>query len=388
MKLIIIGNGIAGLTLARLCSRYDSSISTTIISKEAYYTYSRPLLPKIISKSITEEKIWLDSSERSLAANIQTLLDCTVNKVDTKNKTIELICHDTPAVLSYDILVFATGSIPSELPFPVRKTPGIFTIRTLKDVYRLQERLKIYNESALIIGGGLLGIEIAENTLKAGVKKVQILEYAPRLLPRQLDEKGSMVLQQHLESEGLIVKTGIHVTGIDSVQSIGVHPVSDKIQVHTETQPFMGQSVILAAGVTPNVTLAKESGLEVQRGIVVDNTMQTSVADIYALGDCAEFENKTWGIIPAALEQCSIAASHICNKDKQYYKGTVPSTRLESGNLVILSKGKIDLSPEEIKSGQYREEVELSKENGLLYHKKILEGDSLLGEISIKKIVS
>jgi nitrite reductase (NADH) large subunit len=385
MRLVIIGNGIAGLTFARLCSRFDTSISITIISKEEYYTYSRPLLPKLISKSISEEEIWLDSSEKSLNANIQTLLDCTVTKVDTANKKIEIICHGSPEFLSYDTLVFATGSSPSELAFPVRKTSGVFTIRTLKDVHRLQERLKMYKKSALVIGGGLLGIEIAENMMKAGVQKVHILEYATRLLPRQLDEKGSMVLQHHLESEGLIVKTGIHVTGIDNVQSIGVHPVSDQIQVHTETQPFMGQSVILAAGVTPNVSLAKDSGLKVQRGIVVDNTMATSVPDIYALGDCVEFENKTWGIIPAALEQCSIAASHICNKEKKYYKGTVPSTRLESGNLSILSKGKIDLSPEEVNSGKYREELELLQENNFLYHKKIMEGDTVIGEISIKE---
>ncbi len=351
MHVIIIGNGIAGVNAASALSAHDA-LTVEIFAAENHPLYSRVRLPEVLSGASTSDAIAFYKSEWYEQKKITVHTGKTVASVSPTGKEITLA--DGTRV-SYDCLILATGASANRPGLPGANLPGVFTLRTMDDVASIRSHLAQYGDTASVIGGGLLGLEAARALKDAGAKKVRVFEIAPRLLPRQLDETGAALLQKRFEAMGIEVLCGVETEGFfadDARRAAGI--------VLKDGRKFQSDVTILSMGVHSNTELAKDAGLAVNRGIVVDNRMRTSDPSIYAVGDCAEFEGIVWGIIPAALEQAPVAAKAILASCKAIagdqaplYVQTVPKTALKVGEIEMMSLGKAVLTSEESSSGAY-----------------------------------
>jgi nitrite reductase (NADH) large subunit len=263
----------------------------------------------------------------------------------------------------------------------VEKT-GVFTLRTINDALSINEFTK-KTKRATVIGGGLLGLEFASSLRKLG-QQVTVVELFPRLLPRQLDPDGAAILKNRIESRGIDI-----VLGVKTVEILGRETVSGILLDSGET--ISGDIVLVSAGMRSNTELALETGIKVNRGVVVDGHLRTSADDVYAVGDVAEFEGTVYGIIPAALEQARIAATNILGEEHGVYTGTIPSNTLRIVDVDLTSLGLVN--PEEPK---YDEIKKIDEKKGV-YKKLVLDkgkivGAILLGDkkgvISIKRLMA
>jgi len=246
----------------------------------------------------------------------------------------------------------------------VEKT-GVFTLRSIVDALTIKEYAK-KTRKTIVIGGGLLGLEFAASLRKLG-QQVEVVEIFPRLLPMQLDQDGATVLKERIAALGidfqLDVKTE-EILGKEAVSGVSLD----------NGKELSGDLVLFSAGVRSNIGLAVGSGIKVNKGVVVDQHLQTSVNDVYASGDIAEFEGKVYGIIPAAEEQARIAAMNMLGKE-QVYKGTIPSNTLKIVGIDLTSMGLV--IPEE---PRYEEIKKIDGEKGV-YKKIVLDHGKIVGAI-------
>ncbi len=329
-KYLIIGNGVAGTTAAETIRRHDNAGNIIIITDESFPFYSRLRLNEYIEGKINEEKLIIKNEKWYLDHNINLMLDTRIVDADLKNKTV--LTRDGKNI-SYDSLLVATGSHSFVPPIKGSEKKGVFTLRNIKDAQNIIK----YAENAddiIIIGGGLLGIEVGYALLKSG-KKVLIVEFFPRLLPRQLDDDGAKRLRIIMEDMGFSFRLGAkteEIAGKDRVERI--------LLEKGETLP--AKTVIVSAGVRPNLELAESLQVHCDKGIVVDDHMKTDSADIYAAGDVAEFESRLFGIWPAAMDQGKAAGANMAGADMTY-KGTVISNTLKVAGIDLASAGDIDV---------------------------------------------
>ncbi|MCK5626314.1 NAD(P)/FAD-dependent oxidoreductase, partial [Candidatus Bathyarchaeota archaeon] len=266
----------------------------------------------------------------------------------------------------YDKLLLANGAHPFIPPINGIEKNGIFTLRSIKNVLAIKE----YATSArtvVIIGGGLLGLEFAVALRKLGLK-VKIVEISPRLLPRQLDHDGSKILKELIEAYGIEIYLGVKTTEI-----LGKKEVSGILLDNGKV--LSCNFLLISAGIRANIDLALKAGINVNRGVIVDKYMQTSVNDVYAAGDVAEFEGRIYGIIPAAINQGKIAAMNMLGNNKYIYKGTIPSTLLKIVGIDLMSMGITNLE-----GPQYEEIKKIDKERGI-YKKLVLNQEKIIGAI-------
>jgi len=247
----------------------------------------------------------------------------------------------------------------------VEKT-GVFTLRSIRDALSIKEFTK-KTKKVIVIGGGLLGLEIASSLKKLG-QQVEVVEMFPRLLPRQLDPDGATILKNRIASRGIDI-----VLGVKTVEILGRETVSG-ILLDSEEE-LSGDLVLISAGMRSNTGLALEAGIKVNKGVVIDGHLRTSADDVYAVGDVAEFEGIVYGIIPAALEQATIAAANILGMEHNVYTGTVPSNTLKIVDVELTSMGLVN--PEEPK---YEEVKKTDKKKGV-YKKLVLDKGKIVGAI-------
>ncbi len=236
----------------------------------------------------------------------------------------------------------------------------------MKDALTVKEHTKKTRE-AIIIGGGLLGLEFATSLRKLG-QQVEVVEIFPRLLPRQLDQDGAMMLKDRIETRGIKI-----VLGATTEEILGKETVSGILL--DNGKELSGDFVLISAGVRPNTDLAAEAGIKVEKGVVVDQYLQTSANDVYAAGDVAEFDGRVYGIIAAAMEQARIAATNMLEKEKQAYEGTIPSNTLKIVGIDLTSMGLVN--PE---GSQYEEIKKIDEERGV-YKKIVLQQGRIVGAI-------
>jgi nitrite reductase (NADH) large subunit len=236
----------------------------------------------------------------------------------------------------------------------------------MRDVLAIREHAQ-KTRKAIVIGGGVLGLEFAASLRKLGLQ-VGVVEIFPRLLPRQLDHDGAGVLKDRIASLGIDIYLGSKTEEI-----LGSKTVSG-IRLDTGKE-LTGNLVLISAGVRSNIDLAASSGIHVKRGVIVDHRLQTNVPDVYAAGDTAEFEGRTYGIIPAAMEQAKIAAWNMVTKNQQVYTGTIPSNTLKIVGIDLASLGLVN--PED---PRYVEIQKIDKEKGV-YKKIVLENGKIVGAI-------
>jgi len=328
-KYLILGNGVAGTTAAENIRQNDGTGEITIVTDEDIPFYYRIRLPDYLGGMVAESELvakkeaWYDEKKISLQ------LSSRVSAADSGRKHV--ITADG-LTYAYDSLLLANGSHPFVPPIKGSNIKGVFALHTIRDVRQISQAAeKIRN--VVLIGGGLLGLETA-NALHKLEKNVTVVEFFPRLLPRQLDNEGAARLQHFFESKGFSFRLGTttkEITGNDSVEQV--------ILEHGEILP--AQMVIISAGVRPNLELAKMLGLKTDKGVIVDQFMRTSQPDIYAAGDVIEFEDRTYGIWPAAMEQGKIAGINISG-GKTAYNGTTLSNILKVAGIDLASAGEID----------------------------------------------
>ena len=330
MKLAIIGNGVAGVTTARLVADHGSGIEITIYSAEPYPYYPRPRLIDLLAGGIGFDAMPLYPPEWYAQRGIRTVLNHEAVQLDPVNHTVSFGDGDKQ---SYDRLVLAAGARCFVPPIGGVGTEGVFTLRTLDDAQAILKRLE-QTRQAVVLGGGLLGLDTAA-ALRARGAEVCVVEMLPRLLPRQLDAEGASVLAEMIQKTGIQVVTGdicAQITGTPAVQ-----------QVHLKSgQVIDAGMVIISAGVRANVSLAQAAGLVCTKGVVVNDRLQTSHPDIYAVGDVAEFNQTNWSIIPAALAQARVAAAQIAGEVETLYQDIAPSTSLQVTGIDLTSIGMVN----------------------------------------------
>ncbi|MGA9350671.1 MAG: FAD-dependent oxidoreductase, partial [Anaerolineae bacterium] len=302
MHFVIIGNGVAGVTAARALSEGGAEVE--VYTQEAHHYYPRPRLQRFLAGEIELEDLYLYSPAWYEGQGIAVHLGAEVMGLDPTAKRIALAActersRSNGCEVSYDRLLLATGSRPFIPPIEGVDKEGVFTLRTIEDALAIR-RWAEGAKRAVVVGGGLLGLEAARALMVLGLR-VTVLEYESYLLQRQLDAEGGALLRK------LIGAMGIEVALNASSQAILGDGQATGVLLQ-DGRTIEGDLILISTGIRSNVKLAQEAGLEVHRGVVVDEHLRTSAEDIYAAGDVAEFQGRVYGIIPAALEQARTAA--------------------------------------------------------------------------------
>ena len=326
-KYLIIGNGVAGTSAAETIRQNDTTGEITIATDEDLPFYYRVRLPNLLCGEVAESALIAKKKEWYDEKNIVLKLNSRITGAEADEKSVRLKSGES---LAYDSLLLANGSQPFIPPIKGSGKNGVFALHAIDDARQIiQAAGKINN--VVLIGGGLLGLETANGLHKLG-KKITVVEFFPRLLPRQLDSEGAQKLQNYFENLGFIFKLGAttkEIAGNNNIEQV----------ILEDGDILPAEMVIISAGVRPNLELAKMLGLKTDKGLVVDKYMQTSKADIYAAGDVIEFEGKTYGIWPAAMEQGKIAGMNISG-GATAYEGTILSSILKVAGIDLASAGE------------------------------------------------
>jgi nitrite reductase (NADH) large subunit len=365
MHVVIIGNGIAGITAARTLKKNKINAKVSIYTSEKHMYYPRPRLYELLSGETKPQQIYAYSPNWYISQDLQVHLNCEVRQIMMSRK--ELLLQDQSKV-DYDRLLLATGSHPFIPSIKGIEKKGVFTFRSIDDVIAMKKYLAGKN-SVIIIGCGLLGLELAVELSKLNLQ-VKVIEHHSRLLPRHLDQDGTEILKMLLETHGIEFMLGVNVIEIlGEKQASGI--LLDNGIVHSSNL------IIISAGVRANITLALEAGIKVNQGVLVDKYMQTNINDVYAAGDVAEFRGKIYGIIPVALTQGKIAAMNLLGDNQRIYKGTIPSNLLRIVGIDLMSMGITNLE-----QSQYAEIKKIDKKRGI-YKKLVLKQGKIIGAIII-----
>lgn len=328
MRHVIVGNGVAGVTAAQEFVRSDPAAEVHIFGAEPYPYYRRPLLWEFIAGQLEQDALYFRPAEWYAGRGIHLHLGTQVTSLDPSAHRITLADGSS---VQYDRLLLATGSRPSIPACEGTGNEGVFTLRTLDDALAIKAYAQQVS-TAVVIGGGLLGLETARALHTAGLD-VTVVEFFPYLLPRQLDVEGAQVLQSLLEAQGLRVLTGGTTEAIlGNGRATGIRLKDGRL--------VPGELGLFSTGIRSEVALAQAAGLSVNRGIVVDQRLQTSVEDIFAAGDVAEFEGRVYGIIPPAIEQARVAAAQMVAPGSAAYTGSLPTTTLKIVGAELASLGE------------------------------------------------
>lgn len=360
-RYLIVGNGVAGTTAAERIRQTDVEGRITILTDEDVPFYYRIRLNEIVTGELDEERLLAKKRSWYVDQNIDLRLGTPVEGGDPEGGWL-VSSNDTR--WPYDELLIATGSHAFIPPIKGAEIPGVFALRSLHDA----RRIKSYAggiEEVVLIGGGLLGLE-AGNALRKLGKTITVVEFFPRLLPRQLDVEGGARLQGIMEEMGFAFRLGTKTRAI-----LGESRVEGVELEGGET--LSAQMVIVSAGVRPNLDLARAIGLETDKGIKVDDHLRTSRSHVYAAGDVAEYRGMPYGIWPAAMEQGRIAGSNMAGAEA-LYRGSTPANTLKVVEVDLAAAGDIDAE---------NEREALKKAADGVYKKIVLEEDRIVGCIML-----
>jgi nitrite reductase (NADH) large subunit len=363
---LIIGNGVAGNAAAENIRKHDPEGKIVVFSQEDRPFYYVPALPEFLAGVKTADQIILHHQQWYDQRRIELHLNTRVTRVDAAQKFVET---DKGGRFPFDKLLLATGGNSFVPPMKGADSSGVYTLRTLADADRIKQAAA-GAKTAVLIGGGLLGLEAGNGLRQMGLKII-VVEFFPRLLPRQMDPAGAAILARQMEDMGftfhLGAKTREIVTGPDG------------LQVNLESgEQIKGDLVLISAGVRPDLSLAQALGLDLDKGVKVDDSMKTSRDEIYAAGDLIEHRGRFYGIWPAAMEQGAVAGAAMAGQAATY-QGTLPSNVLKVAGIDLVAAGDIDADGK-LTAIVHMDEVKKT------YRKLVLQDNRLVGAILLGDI--
>lgn len=303
---VVLGNGAAGLSAAKAIRERDKTGSIVIASNEPYSTYNRPMLTKSMVAELDAEEIAVETASWYKENDIYQVLGKEAAAIHPEEKEVEFT---DGTKLKYTKLIYALGSECFIPPIPGADKNEVVAIRRMADIEKIEKMMEQI-KNVVVIGGGVLGLEAAWEFKKAR-KNVTVLELAPQIMGRQLDETASEMLTAISESNGINIYTGVQIAAIEGDKNVTGVKLSDG-------RTFDADLVVVSAGVRANTALALAAGIGVNRGIVVNAAMETNMSDVYACGDCAEYEGINYAIWPQALEQGKVAGANAAGEKLEY----------------------------------------------------------------------
>jgi flavorubredoxin/NADPH-dependent 2,4-dienoyl-CoA reductase/sulfur reductase-like enzyme len=364
---VILGGGAAAVSAAEAIRQRDTTGVILMFNQETELPYNRPMLTKALLADFSSQQIaiypqaWFDENK------IQYVNQALIEKLNTSNKTIFLKDGRT---FHYDKCIYALGASSFIPPIEGAQNERVKTIRTLSDVAAIQNLIHD-KKRAVLIGGGILGLEAAWELSKAG-KDVTVLEAMDRLMPRQLDAQASQMVRETAEKHGLHMMTGVKITQITEN--------GEECTVHTENGEYPCDLVIISAGVRANVILAKDAGMECERAVVVNAKMETSTADVYACGDCAQYKGMNYALWSQALEEGRIAGANAAG-DTLEYEPDIPALTFFGLDTQLFAAGDLGSKPDQ----QYKT-LEIKDEARNVYRKAYFLNSQLCGIVLIGDI--
>ncbi|MCB1474858.1 MAG: NAD(P)/FAD-dependent oxidoreductase [Rhodobiaceae bacterium] len=362
-KLVIIGNGMApGRMLEHLFEKAPDAYDVTIFNAEPRVNYDRIMLSPVLAGEKSYEEIVIHGDGWYAEHGVMLYKGHKIVEIDRTAKTVR---SEHGEVAPYDKLVIATGSMPFVIPVPGHNLPGVLTYRDLDDVNAMLLAARDGGD-AVVIGGGLLGLEAAAGLMNQGMK-VTVVHLMPTLMERQLDTAAGYLLQRELESRGMTVLTKANtkeIVGPDKVRAL-------RLEDGTEIKADL---VIMAVGIRPNGILAKEAGLDVNRGIVVDAHMRTSDPDILSVGECAEVSGICYGLVAPLYQMANVAADTLAGDASRPFKDSSTATRLKVTGVNLYSAG-------DFAEGEDREEIVLRDATAGVYKRLVLKDNKVIGAV-------
>jgi nitrite reductase (NADH) large subunit len=363
LKLVMVGNGMAGVrTLEELIKLDAEKYDITVFGAEPHPNYNRILLSPVLAGEQTINDIILNTFEWYEQNHITLHVSKTITQIDRVKR--EVVAADGMRV-SYDRLLLATGSNPFILPIPGKDLPGVISYRDIKDTNDMIEAAQQYKR-AVVIGGGLLGLEAA-NGLKLRGMDVTVVHVMPWLMERQLDVVSGKLLQKSLEDKGIRFMMQANTAELVAGSTGRVSAITFKDGASLDTD-----LVVMAVGIRPNTTLAESAGIHCNRGIVVNDTMQTYDPKVYAVGECVSHRGIAYGLVAPLFEQAKVAANHLAEMGIGRYSGSVTSTKLKVTGIDLFSAGNFT-------GGDDTEVIVMSDPYGGVYKKLVIKDDKLIG---------
>ena len=367
MKLVVVGNGMAGMrTVEELLKIAPDIYDITVFGDEPYPNYNRIMLSPVLANEQTIDDIILNTREWYAEHNIMLYTSARINKIDRKNR---VVYAEDGTSAEYDRLLIATGSKPFMPPIPGKELDGVLGYRDIKDTNDMIAAAKTH-KYAVVIGGGLLGLEAA-NGLKIQGMEVTVVHKNEWLLEKQLDKTAGKMLQKNLEAKGLnflLQKNTKLILGNEQGRVKAVR-FTDGLEIAADL-------LVVAVGIRPNFALAESAGIYCDKGIVVNDTMQTYDPRIYAVGECVAHRGISYGLVAPLFEMAKVCATHLANFGIGLYKGSVTSTKLKVTGIDLFSAG--DFAPND-EDG--REEIVLHDAVGGVYKKLVIKNDKIIGSV-------
>ena len=327
-RLVLAGNGMAGVrALEEIFARAPHEFAVTVFGAEPHGNYNRIMLSPVLAGEktfadiVTHDRAWYEQN------GIELIAGEAVTAIDRENR---VVTGEHGTARPYDVLILATGSNPLIIPVPGHKLPGVIAFRDIADVGTMLEASKTHNH-AVVIGGGLLGLEAANGLARNGMDTT-VLHLMPTLMERQLDPISANLLKADLGKRGMTVLTEANtkqILGADRVEAVELN----------DGRVLKADLVVMAVGIRPNTALAKEAGLDVGRGIKVDDGMRTSDPAIFAVGECIEHRGAVFGLVAPIWDMTKVLADHVTGAAESAYVPAVSGTRLKVTGIDMFSAG-------------------------------------------------
>ncbi|SFB23491.1 MULTISPECIES: nitrite reductase large subunit NirB [unclassified Bacillus (in: firmicutes)] len=360
-KLVMVGNGMAGVrTIEELIKNAPEAYEITIFGNEPHPNYNRIKLSNVLQGEATFSEIIMNELDWYKRNDIQLSTGDAVSKIDPEK---QVVYTENGQIAPYDKLILATGSSSFILPVPGAAKEGVTGFRDILDTEMMIEAAKKYKK-AVVIGGGLLGLEAARGLLNLGME-VDVVHLMPDLMERQLDPTSSNMLKKELAAQGmnfLMEKETVEILGESRVTGV-------RFKDGSETSADL---VVMAIGIKPNTVLAKDAGIYVNRGIVINDFMETSMKNVYAVGECAEHREITYGLVAPLYDQARVLAAKLAGIDTKPYAGSVTGTQLKVAGVDLFSAGEILDDPS-------TKAIKIHNEFDGIYKKVLIRNNQIVG---------
>ncbi|MDH1801240.1 nitrite reductase small subunit NirD [Acinetobacter johnsonii] len=364
MKLVLVGNGLAGMRcLEDLLDMAPDRYEVTVIGEEPWGNYNRIMLSPVLSGDKTIDDIMLHPHAWYSDKGIRFIAGDPAVRIDRPRKQVYT---EKGEVVDYDRLILATGSKPFIPPIAGADLKGVISFRDIYDINTMLDYCKT-KKNAVVIGGGLLGLEAAYGLKQRGMN-VTVLHLMDRIMERQLDSKASQMLRHSIEQKGISI-----ITEANTEALVGVDGHVTQIRLKDGTV-LEADLVVFAVGIRPNMALAQSAGLRCNRGVLVNDTMQTFDPSIYAVGECIEHRSQTFGLVEPLWGQAFICASHLAEHGSLTFKAPTVPTQLKVSGCDVFSAGNFEPKDD-------FEDIILNDEKRQIYKRIIIQKDKVIGAV-------